>query len=164
MQKNRNDLIKNITLTGVIAAIYVAFVLLFGDLSFGFSGFISFRVAEILIPLCCFDKRFIPGSILGCFVANLFGGQAIDIIFGTFQSTLTVLALYYIKNKYLAVFVGSLLCGLIIGLELVALGFSAIGYWIILTIFIGELFILFIGYLIAKKCFFSLNSKNIGKK
>ena len=164
MQKNRNDLIKNITLTGVMAAIYVAFVLLFGDLSFGFSGFISFRVAEILIPLCCFDKRFIPGSILGCFVANLFGGQAIDIIFGTFQSTLTVLALYYIKNKYLAVFVGSLLCGLIIGLELVALGFSAIGYWIILTIFIGELFILFIGYLRAKKCFFSLNSNNIGKK
>jgi len=164
MQKNRNDLIKNITLTGVMAAIYVAFVLLFGDLSFGFSGFISFRVAEILIPLCCFDKRFIPGFILGCFVANLFGGQAIDIFFGTFQSTLTVLALYYIKNKYIALFVGSLLCGLIIGLELVALGFSVIGYWIILTIFIGELFILFIGYLIAKKCFFSLKSKNIGKK
>ena len=164
MQKIRKDLVKNITLTGVMAALYVVFVLLFGDLSFGFTGFISFRVAEILIPLCCFDKKFIPGAILGCFVANLFGGQAIDIIFGTFQSTLTVFALYYIKNKYIALFVGSLLCGLIIGLELVALGFSAIGYWIILTIFIGELFILFIGYLIAKKCFFSLNSKIIGKK
>jgi len=57
MQKNRNDLIKNITLTGVMAAIYVAFVLLFGDLSFGFSGFISFRVAEILIPLCCLFRK-----------------------------------------------------------------------------------------------------------
>ena len=154
MQKKRKDLIKNITLTGVMAALYVVFVLLFGDLSFGFTGFISFRVAEI----------FIPGAILGCFVANLFGGQAIDIIFGTFQSTLTVFALYYIKNKYIALLVGSLLCGVIIGTELMSLGFSTIGYWIIFTTFIGETFILFLGYLIAKKCFFSLNSKIIGKK
>ena len=164
MQKKRKDLVKNITLTGVMAALYVVFVLLFGDLSFGFTGFISFRVAEILIPLCCFDKKFIPGAILGCFVANLFGGQAIDIIFGTFQSTLTVFALYYIKNKYIALLVGSLICGVIIGTELMALGFSTIGYWIIFTTFIGETFILFLGYLIAKKCFFSLNSKIIGKK
>ena len=51
MQKNRKELVKNITLTGVMASLYVVFVILFGDLSFGFSGFISFRVAEILIPL-----------------------------------------------------------------------------------------------------------------
>ena len=163
MQKNRKELVKNITLTGVMASLYVVFVILFGDLSFGFSGFISFRVAEILIPLCCFDKRFIPGAILGCFVANLYGGVVADIIFGTIQSTLTVFALYYIKNKYLAITVGALLCGLVIGLELVALGFSTIGYWIILTIFIGEIFILFVGLLIAKKCFFGLKRKNLGK-
>ena len=164
MQKNRKELIKNITLTGVMAAIYVVCVILFGDLSFGYSGFISFRVAEILIPLCCFDKKFMPGAIVGCFIANLYGGQVADIIFGTIQSAFTVCALYYIKNKYLAITIGALLCGIIIGLELVALGFSSIGYWIILTVFLGELFILFVGYFVAKKCFFSLNNKNIGKK
>ena len=37
MQKNRKELVKNITLTGVMASLYVVFVILFGDLSFGFS-------------------------------------------------------------------------------------------------------------------------------
>ena len=148
MQKN---MIKSICLNGLFAALYVTLVIMFGDLSFGFSGYISLRIAELLIAICIFDKRFIFGAIVGCFLANLYGGQVIDIIVGTIQSSITVLILYYLKNKQLAVLLGSLACGVIIGCELVALGFSAIGYWIILTVFLGEYIILQIGYQLAKR-------------
>ena len=148
MQKN---IVKNICLNGLFASLYVILVIVFGDLSFGFSGFISLRVAELLIAICCFDKRFIFGAIIGCFVANLYGGQVVDIIVGTIQSSITVLILYYLKNKQLALLLGALACGVIIGIELIALGFSAIGYWIILTVFLGEYIVLQLGYQLAKR-------------
>ena len=159
MQKKGKNIVKDICFNGLFAAIYVALVLVFGDISFGFAnGLISFRVAEMLIALCCFNKRFIPGAIIGCFVANLFGGQVIDIIVGTLQTTLTVLILHYVKPKQLSILLGTLLCGVMIGLELVFLQLSVIGYWIILTIFIGEFVVVEIGYLVFKKFYFSLNS------
>ena len=79
MQKKGKNIVKDICFNGLFAAVYVAFVLIFGDLSFGFAnGIISFRVAELLIALCCFNKRFIPGAIIGCLVANIYGGQMIE--------------------------------------------------------------------------------------
>ena len=92
-------------------------------------------------------------------MANLFGGQVIDIIVGTLQTTLTVLILHYVKPKQLSILLGTLLCGVIIGLELVFLQLSVIGYWIILTIFIGEFVVVEIGYLVFNKFYFSLNIK-----
>lgn len=155
MQKNKN-IIKTMCYNALFASLYVALVFALGDVSFGFAnGIISFRIAEILIPLCCFDKRYIPGAILGCLCANIIGGNPIDIIFGTIQTILTVLVLYYVKPKHLSLFLGSLLCGVIIGLELILIGASSIGGWIILTIFIGEYIILLLGYLIIKKYFYN---------
>ena len=117
-------------------------------------------MAEILIALCIFDKRFIPGAVIGCLCANLIGGQVIDFIIGPIQSALTVSLLYYVKQKQLAIFLGSLVCGVIIGLELYFLGFSAIGLWIILTTFIGEFIMIEFGYLLFKR-YYSLIKKNI---
>lgn len=151
MKKNK-DLVKTMCLNALFAAIYVALVLAFGDLSFGFAnGLISIRVAEALIPLVCFNYKFIPGAILGCFISNLFGGNPLDILLGTFQTTLSVYALHKIKNKHISLIVASLLCGIIIGLELYFLGFSVIGLWVILTTFIGEYIILLAGYVLIKK-------------
>lgn len=160
MEKKGKNIVKDICFNGLFAAVYVAFVLIFGDLSFGFAnGIISFRVAELLIALCCFNKRFIPGAIIGCLVANIFGGQMIDVIVGTLQTTLTVIIFAYVKPKQLAILLGTLLCGVIIGFELILLQLSIIGYWIILTIFISEFIIVEIGYFIFKKFYFSLNIK-----
>lgn len=160
MQKNRSSIVKNMCFNAIFACLYVVLVFAMGDFSFGFAnGIISLRVAEILIPICCFNRKYIPGAILGCFCANLIGGNPIDIICGTIQTVLTVLALHYIKPKHLSLFVGALLCGVIIGLELIFIGASSIGGWIILTTFIGEYIILLVGYLVFKKYFLSIKIK-----
>lgn len=152
MQKNAKNVVKNMCLNALFVGVYIALVYAFGDLSFGFAnGLISFRVAEILIVLCCFNKNYIYGAILACFCANLIGGLPIDIIVGTIQTAITVLILAFFKNKQIAVILGALACGVIIGLELYFLQLSAIGLWIILTVFVGELIILEIGYLLFKK-------------
>ena len=161
MQKNRKNIINTMCLNAIFAGLYFVLVFALGDLSFGFSnGLLSFRVAEILIALCIFDKRFIPGAIIGCICANLIGGQVIDFIIGPIQSALTVSLLYYVKQKQLAIFLGSLACGVIIGLELYFLGFSAIGLWIILTTFIGEFIMIEFGYFLFKR-YYGLIKKNI---
>ena len=150
----KNRIVRLITLNALFAALYVALTIALGDLSFGYSGLISFRVAELLICVCCFKKDFIPGAILACFLAYLLGGaQVVDIIVGTIQTAITVLILYFVKPKILAVTLGALVCGVIIGIMLVLLGFSTIGYWIILTTFAGELIILLIGFILFKKIF-----------
>ena len=152
MKKSSRNVVKSICLNATFAALYFVLVIAFGDISFGFAnGLISLRIAEILIALCIFDKRFIPGAIIGCFCANLLSGQVVDLIVGTIQSTITVYLLYYIKNKQLALVLGSFMCGLMIGLEIYFLGFSAIGLWVIVTTFIGELLILEIGYFLFKR-------------
>ena len=160
MQKNSKRIINTMCLNALFAALYFVLVFALGDLSFGFAnGIISLRVAEVLIALCIFDKRFIPGAIIGCFCANLLGGQVIDLIVGTIQSTITVFLLYYVKHKQLAIVLGSLACGVFIGLELYFLGFSAIGLWIILTTFIGELIVIELGYFMFKRYYHILLKK-----
>lgn len=152
MQKKAKNIVKNMCVNALFASVYVVLVLVFGDLSFGFNnGLISIRIAEILVSLCCFDKRFIYGSIVSCLIANLFGGLPIDIIVGTIQTTCTACILYFIKNKQIAVFCGAMLCGVIIGLELYFLDLSVIGLWIILTTFIGEYIVLELGYVLFNK-------------
>lgn len=152
MQKKRKNIVKTMCINALIVALYIALVYAFGDLSFGFAnGIISFRVAEILIVLCCFNKKFVFGAIAACLCANLIGGLPIDIIVGTIQTAISVLILAYLKNKQLSIILASLVCGIIIGLELYYLNLTVIGLWIILTTFLGELIILEIGYLLFKK-------------
>lgn len=160
MQKNRKDLIKSMCLNAIFAALYVVFVLAFGDFSFGFTnGIISLRIAEAMIPLCCFNKKFIPGAIIGCLCSNIIGGNPLDIIVGTFQTILSVMVLHFLKPKQLSLLFASLICGVIIGLELYCIGASSIGLWVIFTTFIGEYIILELGYLVVKKYYSSLKIK-----
>lgn len=160
MQKNRKELIKSMCFNAIFVALYVTLVFAFGDFSFGFTnGLISIRIAEAMIPLCCFNKRFIPGAIIGCLTANIIGGNPIDMIVGTTQTILSVLVLHYVKPKQLSIILASLICGVMIGLELYFIGASAIGLWVILTTFVGELIIVELGYLVIKKYYSSINFK-----
>ena len=66
---------------GIIAAIYVALVLLFAPIRF---NVIQFRIAEALAILPYFTPAGIPGVTIGCLIGNLIGmGEPLDIIFGT---------------------------------------------------------------------------------
>ena len=72
------------TESALIAAVYVALVLLFKPISF---GAIQFRIAEALCVLPFFSLSAVPGLAIGCLLGNFFSGAAMpDVIFGTFAT------------------------------------------------------------------------------
>lgn len=105
----------------LVAALYAAVTLAFAPISY---GNIQFRVSEVLVLLAFFDPFYIGGLTLGCFIANLLGPNgAMDIIFGTFATLISVVAVHatkrLFKNHTLGLFIASLwptlFNGLIIG-------------------------------------------------
>ena len=55
--------------TALIAAIYVVMTLAIAPLSF---GMIQIRISEVLMLMAFIDKKYAPGLVLGCFIANCF--------------------------------------------------------------------------------------------
>lgn len=114
MKKNRN---KELAFNAVICALYVVLCFTLNSISF---GPLQFRLATLLVPLGCIDKRFAKGIILGVIIANLTSSLGIvDIIVG---ATIEIL-LYYVfasalKNVYLLGFIYALLSGTLVGAEL----------------------------------------------
>jgi len=84
MQKRKTsaDAVKGITISAMIAALYV--VLSYVCESLGLlRGAIQLRIPEALCVLCAFTPYAVPGMTLGCFLTNLLTGcAAIDIILG----------------------------------------------------------------------------------
>ena len=75
---------KMMTEAALIAAVYVALVLMFKPISF---GAIQFRIAEALCILPFFSLSAVPGIALGCLLGNFFSGAAMpDVVFGTFAT------------------------------------------------------------------------------
>jgi uncharacterized membrane protein len=73
---------RDVALAAVLAALYAAYVLLFGFVSF---GPLQFRLVDALIPLSIlFGPPAIAGVTIGCFIGNALGPNlgAIDIIGG----------------------------------------------------------------------------------
>ena len=95
---------KMMTEAAIIAAVYVALVLLFKPISF---GAIQFRIAEALCILPFFSFSAVPGLALGCLLGNFFSGAAMpDVIFGTLATLLAAILSYKLRNvsKWLFVF------------------------------------------------------------
>ena len=84
------------TESALIAAVYVALVLLFKPISF---GAIQFRIAEALCILPFFSLSAVPGLALGCLLGNFFSGAAMpDVIFGTFATLLAAILSYKLRT------------------------------------------------------------------
>lgn len=70
--------------SAVVAALYAVLTLVMPMPQY---GPIQFRFSEILVLLVFYNKRFIPGLVLGCAIANLFSPMVwFDLIFGTLSS------------------------------------------------------------------------------
>lgn len=88
--------IRLMTESALIAAVYVALVLLFKPISF---GAIQFRIAEALCVLPFFSLSAVPGLALGCLLGNFFSGAAMpDVIFGTFATLLAAILSYKLRT------------------------------------------------------------------
>ena len=89
------------TESALIAAVYVALVLLFKPISF---GAIQFRIAEALCILPFFSLSAVPGLALGCLLGTFFSGAAMpDVVFGTLATLLAAILSYKLRdiNKWL---------------------------------------------------------------
>lgn len=94
--KDTNFLIKS----AIIAALYAVITLMFPMLAY---GPIQLRFSEILVLLVFYNKRFIPGLLVGCAIANLASELMVfDVIFGTFASFLAFSCMIRQKNLFVA--------------------------------------------------------------
>lgn len=111
---------KMLVSTALVAAVYVVLTLAVAPLSF---GMIQVRISEMLVLLAFIDKRYAPGLILGCFIANCFSPFGLmDVAFGT---TCTVAAMWGITRHSKTLFGASLwpvFCNSFIGIELYFFG------------------------------------------
>jgi uncharacterized membrane protein len=105
---------KDLTLAGVIAAIYAAVTLLLQPISF---GAVQFRVSEALTILPVLTGAAVPGLFIGCLLANLLGGvSALDVVFGSLATLLAAILTRALRKKtYLAPLPPVLVNALVIG-------------------------------------------------
>ena len=119
MEKNKVDT-KFLAATAMVAAVYVVLTLAVAHLSF---GLVQVRFSEMLMLLAFIDKKYAPGLILGCFIANCFSPFGImDIVFGT---SCTAAAMFCVTRFAKTLFGASLwvvFCNAFIGIELYLFG------------------------------------------
>lgn len=121
--------IKGMAIAGVIAALYVALTLPFGQFAF---GPIQFRLAEILTLLPFLSPWAIWGVTIGCLLSNLLFSTVWDAIFGTLATLIAAYFTYKSRHLLVAPVWPILFNGLIIGtmLAILTLDSFAIVPWL----------------------------------
>lgn len=118
---NTSNNIKFLIYTSLIAALYTALTLAIPFLGY---GPIQFRVSEALILLAFIEKKYLPGLVLGCFLANVLGSPfgPIDWILGTLATFIAVYLITKTNNLFIATLWPVITNAIIIGGELYYLG------------------------------------------
>ena len=99
----------------IAAAIYAVLTIIL-PLSY---GSVQFRIAEILVLLCYYNKDYCVSVALGCVIANLFSPFAlIDIPVGTAATILGVIFMHKCPNIYIASLLPVISNALLVGAEL----------------------------------------------
>lgn len=90
---------------------------------------IQVRIAEVLVLLCFFNRRYTIGVTLGCFIANLFSPLfPWDILFGTLATLISCLLVSFSKHLAIATLFPVVINGFVIAGELYFL--SEAGFWV----------------------------------
>lgn len=147
--------IKEISANAIVAALYVALTLASYPLSY---GHIQFRISEMLILLCFFNKKYTVGLTLGCLIANLFSSVGlIDVVIGTTATLISCLIMCFLKHLALSAIVPIIANGLLVGFEIeffftanmVWANFNVSRFFInCLTVGLGELVVMIAGYIL----------------
>lgn len=113
MQKNGIST-KMLAYTALVAAAYAVTTLAIAPLSF---GIVQLRVSEVLVLLAFLDKRYAPGLILGCFIANCFSPLGmVDAVFGTACTAAALWGITHSKTLFGAT-LWPVLCNAFLGVE-----------------------------------------------
>ena len=109
--------VKNLCLSGIIAALYAGLTILLQAISF---SAVQVRVSEAMTLLPILSPAAIPGLTVGCFLANIISPVGwMDMVFGTLATLIAaVLTRVLRKNLYLAALMPVLSNAIIIGIML----------------------------------------------
>lgn len=143
MKMTTRDLAAN----AILAALYVVFTTI-NPIG---SGAIQLRVSEMLCVIPFFNRKYIPGLIIGMAIANMFSSLGpIDVLVGVSISAIAYTISYFIKNIWVNVFQYSLLCAIIVPLMLYKV--LGIPYWpTFVAIFISTIIVTSIGAVLIQK-------------
>jgi len=134
--------VKIIAMNAIVAAVYAVFTFAIAPIAY---GAIQMRISEIIVFLAFYNKKYIPGLVIGCFLANIPSSLgAWDLVFGTFSTLVVCFAMYYIKNIFMAAIAGGIITGIIVGAELTFVFFDPFIVNFI-YVFIGEVIVLVAG-------------------
>ncbi|OPX42235.1 queuosine precursor transporter QueT [Ruminiclostridium hungatei] len=101
----KNKKVLRLTVSAMIAAVYLALTMLFFAISF---SPMQSRLAEALTVLPYFTPLAIPGLFVGCLISNILGGNGIwDIVIGSLATLLSAFLTYKLtfdrpRRKWLA--------------------------------------------------------------
>lgn len=144
-----------LAIAAVVGAAYAVLTLALAPISY---GTVQFRVSEVLCILPYFMPVTAWGLFAGCFLANLFTGNAFDIIFGSLATLLAALCTAAIGRRshtlfndllaclmpviFNAVIVGAVITGAYEGLNI----FKNFGVYLSIgaSVGFGELVVLFV--------------------
>ena len=88
MNNSKSTLTRKLAVAAIVAAAYAALTVALAPISY---GPIQFRVSEALTVLPFFLPCTVWGLAIGCFLANLYTGSVLDIVFGTLATLLAAL-------------------------------------------------------------------------
>ena len=133
----------------VTAALYVVLCYAFAFMSY---GLIQFRIAEILIILPIYNKKYCIPVILGTFIANMLNGVH-DMILGTLATVLVLFIIMLINNglvkKIIIAPAAAIINGVIIGLMLYFIFEVPYALWFcMVSVSIGEFVVVLAGVLV----------------
>lgn len=119
MEKNRVNT-KFLVTTALIAAVYVVMTLAIAPLSF---SMIQIRFSEVLMLMAFIDKKYAPGLVLGCFIANCFSPFGLmDIAFGTICTAAALWGITHFSKTLFGASLWAVFCNAFIGIELYLFG------------------------------------------
>ncbi|NLJ40515.1 MAG: QueT transporter family protein [Clostridiales bacterium] len=123
-----------ITTAAIIGAVYAVITILLAPISY---GQIQVRIAEALTILPWFTPAAIPGLFVGCIVANIFGGNLMDIIFGSLASLAAGILSQKMSKSWLVPLPPVIINGFVIGWVLHVT--QGLPYWLTVgTVTLGQ--------------------------
>lgn len=139
----KNNNIKFIAESAIIAALYAALTWIFAPISY---GPIQFRISEILVLLVVLNPKYAVSLILGCFIANTTSSLGwYDMLFGTLATTLAIIPMIYVRKMPIAALFPVISNAIIVPIELgFAFDMWGVGFWYnVWTVGLGELVVLY---------------------
>ena len=105
--------IREISALGILTALYVGLCIVSWPLAY---TPLQFRIAETLIVLPFYNKKYSIAIVLGTFIANLIGPYGIvDAVVGSFASALVCLIIIALRSKLVIAPAAGIINGIIIG-------------------------------------------------